>query len=92
MQTYKTILISSLLFWGGITAAQASETQNSWESATAVYMSSSQHSDAGPPPPPPGAGIRNFRNSRGWSGQREASPQERGSGRDEVPGHIFLDR
>jgi hypothetical protein len=88
MQTYKTIVISSLLFWGGITGAHALETKNSWESATAFYMGSAQVSQKGPTEPPPGAGPRSFRSSS--EGPKAASPQERGSGRDEVPGHIFF--
>ena len=90
MQTYKTILISSLLFWGGVTAAQALEAKNSLESATAFYMGSAQVEHGKATAPPPGAGPREFRSSKDWSGAREASPQERGSGRDEVPGHIFF--
>ncbi|MDY6806223.1 MAG: hypothetical protein SXA11_20795 [Cyanobacteriota bacterium] len=88
MRTYKTILISSLLFWGGVTGAQALEAKNTWRSATAYYMGSAQVTHKGPTAPPPGAGPRSFRSSS--DGPRSASPQERGSGRDEVPGHLFF--
>jgi hypothetical protein len=93
MQTYKTIVISSLIFLGGVTGAQALEVNNSLESATAFYMGSAQVTHKGPTDPPPGAGARSFRNSEiqpNRPGQRSAYPQERGSGRDEVPGHILF--
>lgn len=88
MQTYKTILISSLLFWGGVTGSQALEAKNTLQSATAYYMGSAQVTHKGPTAPPPGTGARSFRSSS--EGPRSASPQERGSGRDEVPGQIFF--
>lgn len=81
MQTYKTILISSLLFLGGVTGAQALEVKNSLESATAFYMGSAQVTTKEATDPPPGKGPRDFRSS---------TAQERGSGRDEVPEHILF--
>lgn len=88
MQTYKTIVISSLLFLGGVTGAQALELKNSLESATSFYMGSAQVTHKGPTAPPRRAEPRNFRDST--EGQRGAYPQERGSGRDEVPGHVLF--
>ena len=93
MQTYKTIVISSLLFLSGVTGAQALELKNSLESATALYMGSAQVVTKGPTKPHPGKGPRDFRSSEiqpNRPGQRSAYPQERGSGRDEVPGHILF--
>ena len=93
MQTYKTILISSLLFLGGVTGAEALEVKNSLESATAFYMGSAQVTHKGPTNPPRRAQPRNFRSSEilpNTPGQRAAYPQERGSGRDEVPQHMLF--
>ena len=93
MQTYKTIVISSLLFLGAITGAQALEVKNSLESATAFYMGSAQVTHKGPTSPPRRGEPRNFRGSEilpNKPGQRAGYPEERGSGRDEVPEHMLF--